>query len=111
MPDNDIIMAVYDAQAGAEEAVESLQSYGFDMKKMSIVAENSHAEERGVLAYEVAIKTDRFLLLVHGTANEAIRAREILMGTHPAELHTRPVRHAKVTDSAEQVLVPVLVAK
>src|ERR1700688_1413738 len=35
-----------------------------------------------VLQYEVALKTDRFLLMVHGTAEEAARAREIIKGTN-----------------------------
>jgi len=41
-----------------------------------------------VLNYEIALKTDRFLLLVNGTASEAARARDILKATNPAELHT-----------------------
>jgi hypothetical protein len=122
MSENDIVAAVYDLRAGAEEAAKDLQKYGFDMKNMSIVAENARAEEHvvggasasggglysiglpkdSVLIYEVAIKADRFLLLVHGTGDETGRAREILMGTHPAELHTH---------SAEQTLAPALVAK
>jgi uncharacterized membrane protein len=39
-----------------------------------------------VLRYEVALKSDKFLLLAHGTADEVTRARDILFGTHPAEL-------------------------
>ncbi len=45
MSDNGIVAAVYDLRAGAEEAVEDLQRYGFDIQKMSIVARNSHEEE------------------------------------------------------------------
>ena len=176
MPDNNIVVAVYDAHAGAEQGVKELQNSGFDMKKLSIVGKNPHAEEHvvgfynagdriktlgqrparflgwdmgparwsgvfrdsrhrtrarrrplvawivgalegavvvggvgaigaglfsigvpkdSVLNYEVALKTDRFLLLVHGTADEAARAREILKGTHPAELHTHPLETAE----------------
>ena len=43
-----------------------------------------------ILEYEVAIKNDRFLLLVNGTAEEATRAGEIIGATHPAALHTHP---------------------
>jgi hypothetical protein len=190
MSDNNIVVAVYQAHAGAEHGVKQLESSGFDMKKLSIVGKNPHAEEHvvgfynagdrikswgkagagagafwggvwgllfgaaffaipgvgpvlvagplvawivgalegavvvgglgvvgaglfsigvpkdSVLNYEVALKTDRFLLLVHGTAQEATRAREILMGTHPVELHMHPLKHAEQPD-----LEPVLTAK
>jgi len=179
MSDNNIVVAVYEAHAGAEQAVKELQSFGFDMKKLSIVGRNPHAEEQvvgfynagdrmkswgktgagagafwgsiwgllfgagffaipgvgpvlvagplvawiagalggavvvggvgvigaglysiglpkdSILKYEIALKNDRFLLLVHGTAQEAARAREILMGTHPAELNMHPLKHAE----------------
>jgi hypothetical protein len=192
MSDNDIVVAVYEAHTQAEEAVKELQKFGFDMKKMSIVAKNPHAEEHvvgfynagdrmkywgkagagagafwggiwgllfgaaffaipgigpvlvagplvawivgalegavvvggagvvgaglfsvgipkdSVLAYEIALKTDRFLLMVHGTPDEARRAREILVGTHPVELHTHPL---KAADAAEYESAPVLAAK
>ena len=36
-----------------------------------------------VLQYETDLKTDKFLLMVHGTASEVARARDILAGTHP----------------------------
>jgi hypothetical protein len=48
-----------------------------------------------LLNYEIALKTDRFLLLVHGRADEAGRAREIIKGTHFAELHTHPLKHSE----------------
>jgi uncharacterized membrane protein len=43
-----------------------------------------------VLEYETALKTDKFLLLVHGTIAEVERARGILESTHPinVRLHT-----------------------
>src|SRR5580704_17845667 len=193
MPDDNIVVAVYDAHAGAEEAVKELQTSGFDMKKLSIVGKNPHAEEHivgfynagdrikswgktgafwggiwgllfgaaffvipgigpilaagpvvawivgalegavvvggvgaigaglysiglpkdSVLEYEVALKTDRFLLMVHGTADQAAKAREILKGTHPAKLHTYPLQHAapQVQHGERQEAEPVLVAK
>jgi hypothetical protein len=186
MPDNNIVVAVYDAHASAEKAVKELQSAGFDMKKLSIVGKNPHAEEHvvgfynagdrikswgktgafwggmwgllfgaaffaipgigpvlaagpvvawivgalegavvvggvsaigaglfsigvpkdSVLEYEVALKTDRFLLMVHGTVAEAAKANEILKATHPANLHTHPLQHAE-----RQEMEAVLVAK
>jgi hypothetical protein len=47
-----------------------------------------------ILKYEVALETDRFLLMVHGTAEDTARAREIILATHPAELNTHPLRLA-----------------
>lgn len=174
MPDNNIVVAVYDAHTEAEQSVKELQKAGFDMKKLSIVAKNPHAEEQvvgfyntgdrmkhwgkagafwggiwgllfgaaffaipglgpvlvagplvalivgalenaalvggvsaigaglfslgipkdSVLKYDIALKTDQYLLLVHGTADEAVRAHEILKGTHPAGLFTHPLQPA-----------------
>ncbi|MEI9973936.1 MAG: hypothetical protein WDO73_18920 [Ignavibacteriota bacterium] len=36
-----------------------------------------------VLQYELALKTDQFLLMVHGTAQEVQTARDILARTEP----------------------------
>ena len=47
-----------------------------------------------ILKYEMALKTDQFLLMVHGTAEEAAKARDIIQGMHPAELHTHTLQHA-----------------
>src|ERR1700723_3976068 len=47
-----------------------------------------------VLKYEIALKTDRYLLLVNGTDHEAGRAREILQTTHPAELNVHSIKPA-----------------
>jgi hypothetical protein len=171
MSDHNIVAAVYNLHTEAEQGVQELQKAGFDMKKLSIVGKNPHAEEHvvgfynagdrirhwgktgafwggiwgllfgaaffvipglgpvlvagpmvawivgalegavvmggfgaigaglfsigipkdSVLNYEIALKTDRFLLLVNGTADEAARAHEILKGTNPAELHTHPL--------------------
>jgi len=49
-----------------------------------------------VLNYEIALKTDRFLLLVNGTADEAARARDILKGTNPVELNTHPLKQQEL---------------
>ena len=53
-----------------------------------------------VLKYEIALKTDKFLLLFHGTEHEAGRAREILQGTHATELNMHPLKPAEVHDLA-----------
>ncbi len=39
-----------------------------------------------VVKYQTALKTDQFLMIVHGTAAEVARAKDILENTHPAEL-------------------------
>ena len=39
-----------------------------------------------ILNYETAIKTGKFVLIVHGTADEATRAREIIIRTKPETL-------------------------
>jgi hypothetical protein len=36
-----------------------------------------------VVKYETALKTDKFLLVVHGTASEVEKARSILESTRP----------------------------
>src|SRR5580698_6615350 len=50
-PDNNVVVAVYAAHPDAELAVKELQTAGFDMKKLSIVAKNPHAEEHVVGFY------------------------------------------------------------
>jgi hypothetical protein len=172
MSDNNMVVAIYNAHTEAEQGVMELQKAGFDMRKLSIVAKNPHAEEHvvgfynagdrikhwgktgafwggmwgllfgaaffaipglgpvlvagplvawivgalegavvvggvgaigaglfsigvpkdSVLNYEIALKTDRFLLLVDGTASEAARAHDILKSTNPAQLHTHPLK-------------------
>src|SRR5580692_11078896 len=42
-----------------------------------------------VVNYELAVKTDKYLLVVHGTASEVEKAHQIIQGTHPVsvEMH------------------------
>jgi hypothetical protein len=49
-----------------------------------------------VVQYELAIKTDKFLLLVHGTASEVEKAREILADTQPLELKVHSAEIAEM---------------
>ena len=60
-----------------------------------------------ILKYELALKTDRFLLLVHGTAEETARAREIIHGTHPAEVNTHPLQRAQTVPQDAKTGDPV----
>lgn len=46
--------------------------------------------EYSVLRYETALKTDKFLLMVHSTAQEADRAHGILESTRPVDVTTHP---------------------
>jgi uncharacterized membrane protein len=39
-----------------------------------------------IVQYETALKTDKYLLLVHGTVSDVEKAREVLVDTHPAGL-------------------------
>ena len=39
-----------------------------------------------ILQYETAIKTDKFLLIAHGSTDDTTRAKEILSGTSPETL-------------------------
>jgi len=36
--------------------------------------------------YETALKSDKFLLLAHGTADEVTKARDILQKTNPVKV-------------------------
>jgi len=163
MPDINAVVAVYETHSGAEEAVKALQRGGIDMRALSIVGKDSHADEQvvgyytngdrmaywgkagafwggfwgllfgsaffaipgigpvlvagpvvawivgalegaavvgglsaigaglygmgipkdSVIQYELALKTDKFLLMVHGTTLEVEKAREILENTRP----------------------------
>ena len=44
-----------------------------------------------ILKYETALKTDKFVVIAHGTAAEASRAREIIAGTNPEGVDEHPL--------------------
>jgi uncharacterized membrane protein len=44
-----------------------------------------------ILQYETALKADKFLLVVHGTADDAAKAKEILSRTKPSEVNDHPL--------------------
>jgi hypothetical protein len=179
MPDNNVVLAVYNTHTEAEGAVKELQKSGFDLKKLSIVARDYQTEEHvvgfytggdrvkhwgklgafwgglwgmlfgaaffaipgigpvlvagplaawiigalegavvvgglsavgaglysagvpkdSVLKYELALKSDKFVLVAHGTAEEVAKARDIIRGTRPAELEVHAdasLKHAGV---------------
>jgi uncharacterized membrane protein len=39
-----------------------------------------------IVKYELALKSDKFILLAHGTADEVAKARDIMQTTHPVEV-------------------------
>jgi hypothetical protein len=51
--------------------------------------------KNSVLKYETAIKADKFVLVAHGTAAEAAKAKDILAATQPAELNQHALEPAK----------------
>ena len=53
-----------------------------------------------VVQYEAALKSDKFLVLVHGTADDVAKARSILQTTHPLDIAT----HAAELDQPELVI-------
>ncbi|MFZ3366047.1 MAG: general stress protein [Candidatus Sulfotelmatobacter sp.] len=67
--------------AGLEGAVEvgALGALGAGLYSIGIPKDS-------IVKYQTALKTDQFLMIVHGTAAEVARAKDILETTHPAEL-------------------------
>lgn len=45
-----------------------------------------------IVQYEAAIKSDKFLLLAHGAAEEVEKAREIMRTAHPVEVDVHAVK-------------------
>jgi uncharacterized membrane protein len=48
-----------------------------------------------VVKYETAIKSDKFLVLAHGTANEVAKAKDIMQTTRPLEVALHIVERAQ----------------
>ncbi len=67
--------------AGLEGAVEvgALGALGAGLYSIGIPKDS-------IVKYEAALKTDQFLLIVHGTATEVTKAKDILESTHPSQL-------------------------
>ena len=47
-----------------------------------------------ILKYETAVKADKYLVIVHGTAEEVAKARDILTATKPAEVEQHSLEPA-----------------
>jgi len=50
-----------------------------------------------VVKYEAALKSDRFILLAHGTASDVAKAREILQTTHSIEVTIHAANRGQLT--------------
>ncbi len=48
-----------------------------------------------VVKYELALKSDKFLVLAHGTAAEVAKAKDIMQTTRPAEVALHPAARAE----------------
>jgi len=48
-----------------------------------------------IVKYESALKADQFVLIVHGTAAEVAKAKDIIATTHPAQYSTHSGEVAK----------------
>jgi uncharacterized membrane protein len=166
MSEQNAVVAIYETHTGAEEAVKELQRAGVDLRTLSIVGKDTHADEHvvgyyntgdrmkywgkagafwggfwgllfgsaffaipgigpilvagpvvawivgalegaavvgglsavgaglysmgipkdSVLQYEIALKTDKFLVMVHGTESQVETARTILGNTQPLHM-------------------------
>jgi uncharacterized membrane protein len=53
-----------------------------------------------IVLYESAIKSDNFLLLAHGTAEEVERAKEIMRTTHAVEVSVHEVKQQETVGAA-----------
>jgi uncharacterized membrane protein len=53
-----------------------------------------------IVQYESAIKSDKFLLVAHGTADEVARARGIMQTARPVEIAVHAVKHQETAGTA-----------
>ena len=52
------------------------------------------------MKYETAIKSDKFLVLAHGTADEVAKAKSIMQTTRPVEIGLHTAEHTQRTASS-----------
>jgi len=52
--------------------------------------------KNSVVKYESALKSDKFLLLAHGTASEVAKARDIIQTTRPVEVNVHTVEREQL---------------
>jgi len=105
MSENISLVATYANHNLAKATVRKLQSAGFDMSKLFIVAKDEDKSLAGAAVvsglsdlgteqfsciprenipdYEAELKIDRLLLVAHGTPDEIAQARSVIDSTHP----------------------------
>jgi len=55
-----------------------------------------------VVEYELALKSDKFLVLAHGTADEVAKAKNIMHTTHPVGVRLHAVERAEAAAVSAQ---------
>jgi len=73
---------------GGAVVVGGLSAFGAGLYSIGI-------PKNSVLKYETAIKADKFLLVAHGTAAEAAKAKDILSATQPTDLNLHTLEAVK----------------
>lgn len=90
MPVNELVVAAYATRDGAEAAVRQLQRAGLDPRTLSIVEPEGAARAfwggLATLWQGRPESTQGFHLLVRGTREDAMRARELLHDALPEAL-------------------------
>jgi len=89
MTQQNVVVAIYKSHTEAEVAVKELQQSGFDMKKLSIVGRDQHADEH-VMGYYNAVdrmicwgKMGIFLGMVFGSAFSLVPGAGLLLVAGP----------------------------
>ena len=70
-----LVAAIVGALEGAV-VVGGLSAFGAGLFSIGIPKDS-------IVNYELALKTDKYLLVVHGTASDVEKAKEIIQSTHP----------------------------
>jgi hypothetical protein len=89
------VVAIYKSQTEAEAAIKDFQRSGFDMKQLSIVALSAGLCVLGIPKDiigrdESALVDAKFVMIAHGGAAEATRARDLIRETKPEETTEYP---------------------
>jgi hypothetical protein len=74
MSEHNAVVGIYNSHTDAEAAIKELQKHSIGIPTNSIVE------------YEMALKSDKFLVMAHGTADEVATAKRILETTGAAHI-------------------------
>ena len=69
------------------------------MEEHAVLEECERGEDAAMHKYEAALKSDKFLLLAHGTADEVAKARDILQTTHAMEIAVHAPQRGQLAES------------